>query len=100
AIEPVSAELECGPLDNLARPGNLVAGIEQEPAKADLLRGRADRGGITKLHQALDGSDSLLQQVAVVGLDRQGPGGVRTSLRQGRDGAGSIELGVLEDVTA
>ena len=52
AIKSVSAELECGPLGNLGRPGNLVARLEQEPAKSDLARGRGDRGGVAKVHEA------------------------------------------------
>ena len=48
----------------------------------------------------LDESDSSLQQIAVVAHDRQGPCGVSASLGQGRNGAGPIELRVLEDVLA
>jgi len=100
AIEPVSVQLECRALGKLGRPRNLIAGIEQEPAKADLLRGLGDGGGVAKVHEAFDETDSLLQEVAIVAHDRQRPGGVRTSFRQGRHGSGPIELGVLEDVPA
>src|SRR3954462_12909823 len=100
AIKPVSVQLEYGPPGNLVRPANLVPRVEQEPAKAELLRGRGDRGGIAKLHEAFDRSDSSLQQVAVVAHDRQRACGVRTSLGQRGDGARPIELRVLEDVVA
>jgi len=46
AIKSVPAQLEYRPLGNLGRPGDLVAWIEQEPAKTDLVRGRDDRGGV------------------------------------------------------
>src|SRR4051794_2556735 len=77
AIESVSVQLECGPSGDLIRPTKLVTRVEQEPANAKLVRGRGDRGGIAKLHEAFDGGDSSLQQVAVVGHDRQGACRVR-----------------------
>src|SRR4051812_23163930 len=100
AIKSISVQLECGPLSNLIRPTKLVTRVEQEPAKAELLRGRGDRGGVAKLHEAFDGSDSSLQQVAVVAHDRQRACGVRASLGERRDGARPVELRVLEDVVA
>src|SRR5579872_6300438 len=92
AIESVPAELEDRPLGNLGRPGDLVARIEEEPAKTDLLRGCSDRGCVAKLHEALDESDPLLQEIEVIVDGRQAARGVGPPLRQGGEGVGPIEL--------
>src|SRR3954469_20313612 len=54
AIQSVPVQLEYGPSGNLVRPADLVTRVEQEPANGELLRGRGDRGGVAKLHEAFD----------------------------------------------